>query len=64
MLAAFGLTTEACIGEGGGPTFRVLARGFSAKVEIGPIWGRFGGRRKLRFESRILSKIRKSDVKT
>ena len=40
------LPPVAGLGESGEATFRVLARGFSVKVALSPIWYRFRGRKK------------------
>ena len=64
MLAALGaLPSAAPFGEDGKQLFRILAAGFSVKADLGPIWGRFWGGKRSRFESGILSKICNSDVK-
>ena len=39
------------------------ARGYSVKMELGPIWSRFLGGPQMRFDSGILNEICKSDVK-
>ena len=62
MLAALGaLPSAAPFGEDGKQLFRILAAGFSVKTDLGPIWDRFGGGERSRFESGILSKICKSN---
>ena len=58
-----GLTIRGTVGEDGKQLFRILAAGFSVKVDLGPIWRRFGGGQQSRFESGFSVKICNSDVK-